>query len=102
MAAAVAGALIGCTSTYLITGEGGTPCATAVQQIESSQQARVIYGAWLSGYVTRYNYERESKLGREFDPNVLVEAAVQYCKSKPLDDFAQAAEAVVRELKRKG
>lgn len=95
------GFISGCTSTYLITGEGGTPCATVVQQIESSEQARTIYGAWLSGYVTRFNYERDSKLGRQFSSSTLVNAAIQHCKSKPLDDFAQAAESIIKELRRK-
>ena len=91
----------GCQSTYLVRGEGGTPCATAVRQMQQSEQARNIYGAWLSGYLTRYNYERDSKLSRDFKSETLVDAAIQYCSGKPLDDFSQAAEAVTKELQKK-
>ena len=91
----------GCQSTYLVRGEGGTPCATAVRQMQQSEQARNVYGAWLSGYLTRYNYERDSKLSRDFQSETLVDAAIQYCSGKPLDDFSQAAEAVIKELQKK-
>ena len=91
----------GCQSTYLVRGEGGTPCATAVRQMQQSEQARHVYGAWLSGYLTRYNYERDSKLSRDFKSETLVDAAIQYCNGKPLDDFSQAAEEVVKELQKK-
>ena len=91
----------GCSSTYLVKGEGGTACATVKRHIQESDQARVVYGAWLSGYVTRYNYERESLLGNEYSSDTLIDAAMEYCSSKPLDDFSQAAEAVVDELRRK-
>ena len=92
---------VGCQSTYLVRGEGGTPCATAVRQMQQNEQARVIYGAWLSGYLTRYNYERDSKLSQDFMAETLVDAAIQYCNDKPLDDFSQAAETVVKELRKK-
>lgn len=92
---------VGCQSTYLVRGEGGTPCATAVRQMQQNEQARVIYGAWLSGYLTRYNYERDSKLSQDFKAETLVDAAIQYCSGKPLDDFSQAAEAVIKELQKK-
>ena len=93
--------LAGCSSTYLVKGEGGTACATVKRQIQESDQARIVYGAWLSGYVTRHNYERESKLGDDYSSDTLIDAAMEYCSSKPLDDFSQAAEAVVDELRRK-
>lgn len=93
--------LAGCTSTYLVRGEGGVTCADVLKQIENDRNARVVYGAWLTGYVTRYNYERDSKLSRDFKSDTLVEAAMVYCKGKPLDDFSEAAELVIKELARK-
>lgn len=91
----------GCTSTYLVRGEGGTACATVKRQVQESEQARVVYGAWLAGYVTRYNYERDTKLSKNYTSDTLVDAALEYCSGKPLDDFSQAAEAVIAELRRK-
>lgn len=101
MVAAMALFAAGCTSSYLVRGEGGAPCATVVRQVQSSNQARMQYSAWLSGYVTRYNYERDAKLSRDFESGTLIDAAVQYCQGKPLDDFSEAAEAVIAELKKK-
>lgn len=91
----------GCTSTYLIRGEGGTTCATVNKQVQSSDQARAVYTAWLAGYLTRYNYERDAKLSEDFSADTLMDAATQYCSGKPLDDFSQATESVIRELERK-
>ena len=91
----------GCSSTYLVRGEGGTACATVKRQVQQSEQARVVYGAWLAGYVTRYNYERDTKLSKDYTSDTLMDAALQHCSGKPLDDFSQAAEAVISELRRK-
>ena len=91
----------GCTSTYLIRGEGGTACATVNRQVSSSDQARAVYSAWLAGYLTRYNYERDAKLSQDFTADSLMDAAVQHCNAKPLDDFSLAAESVIKELRRK-
>lgn len=93
--------LTGCTSTYLVRGEGGTACATVKRQVQENEQARVVYGAWLAGYVTRYNYERDTKLSKDYTSDTLMDAAMEYCSGKPLDDFSQAAEAVIAELRRK-
>ena len=93
--------LSGCGSTYLIRGEGGTACTTVLQQVQGSQQARSVYRGWLAGYLTRYNFERESKLGREFNVDTLLSTALQHCQQKPLDDFSTAAEQVVKQLKKK-
>lgn len=93
--------IAGCTSTYLVRGEGGTACATVKRQVQESEQARIVYGAWLAGYVTRYNYERDTKLSKDYTSDTLMDAALEYCSGKPLDDFSQAAEAVIGELRRK-
>lgn len=93
--------LSGCSSTYLVRGEGGTACATVRRQVQENEQARVVYGAWLAGYVTRYNYERDTKLSKDYSSDTLMDAALEYCSGKPLDDFSQAAEAMVEELRRK-
>ena len=91
----------GCSSTYLVRGEGGTACATVKRHVQENAQARVVYGAWLAGYVTRYNYERDTKLSKDYSSDTLMDAALEYCSGKPLDDFSQAAESVVNELRRK-
>ena len=91
----------GCSSTYLVRGEGGTACATVKRQVEQNEQAGIVYGAWLAGYVTRYNYERETKLSKDYSSETLMDAALEYCGGKPLDDFSQAAESVITELRRK-
>jgi hypothetical protein len=97
----LAALITGCSSTYLVRGEGGTACATVKRQVQDSEQARIVYGAWLAGYVTRYNYERDTKLSKDYQSDTLMDAALEYCSGKPLDDFSQAAEAVITELRRK-
>lgn len=91
----------GCTSTYLIRGAGATTCATVVRNMNESGQYRHVYNAWLSGYLTRYNYEHDEKLGSGFDDQALIDTALQYCGQNPLDDFEKAAEYVVSQLENK-
>lgn len=93
--------LTGCTSTYLIRGAGGTTCATVVRNMNADSQYRHVYNAWLSGYLTRYNYEHDRKLGRGFDDQTLIDTALIYCGKNPLDNFDQAAEYIIQELETK-
>ncbi len=91
----------GCTSTYLIRGEGGTPCAKVNEQVRGNAGYRNAYSAWLSGYLTRYNYERDTKLGQDYDRETLLMTAMQHCEKNPLDDFSHAAETLVKELEKR-
>ena len=95
-------AVAGCGSTYMIRGAGGTSCVTVVEQVRENAQYRNLYAAWLLGYLTRYNFDNETQLGRGFDDQTLVSTALQYCGANPLDDFDRAAEHVVNELAKKG
>ena len=93
--------LAACTSQYLIRGQGGTSCATVVEQVRSQEQYRGYYGAWLLGYLTHYNYQHERKLGKGYDNNTLLDTALHYCGQNPLADFSDAAQAVVKELQKR-
>lgn len=93
--------LYGCTSTYLIRGEGGESCSTVREKVQSDPQYRSFYNAWLLGYITRYNYDHETKLGRGYKNKALVDTALQYCREHPLDDFDQAALHVTEQLRQK-
>ncbi len=97
----LAAGLYGCTSTYLIRGEGGENCSTVREKVQSNAQYRNFYSAWLLGYLTRYNYERDTQLGKGFTSQALLDTALQYCVQKPLDDFDQAAANVIDELRKK-
>ncbi len=90
-----------CTSTYLIRGAGGTTCATVVRNLNESGQYRNVYNAWLSGYLTRYNYDRERKLGSGFEDQALIDTALIYCRQNPLANFDKAAEYVIQQLETK-
>lgn len=94
--------LTACGSTYMIRGAGGTSCVTVVEQVRESAQYRNLYAAWLLGYLTRYNFDNETQLGKGFDDQTLISTALQYCGDNPLDDFDRAAEHVVNELAKKG
>ena len=91
----------GCTSTYLIRGEGGTTCASVNRKINADGQYRVIYNAWLLGYLTRYNYEHEKKLSKGYEDQALIDTALQYCGQNPLDNFDKAAEYVIAQLNKR-
>ncbi len=99
VAVLVAAGMAACTSTYLIRGAGGTTCSTVVRKISESNQYRHVYNAWLSGYLTRYNYEHDRKLGSGFDDQALIDTALQHCRQNPLDNFDKAAEYVIQQLK---
>ena len=98
LACIFAASMSGCTSTYLIRGEGGTTCASVNRKINEDSQYRVIYNAWLLGYLTRYNYEHERKLGKGYEDRALIDTALQYCGQNPLDNFDKAAEYVIEQL----
>ena len=91
-------AVAGCGSTYMIRGQGGISCANVVEQVRENAQYRNLYAAWLMGYLTRYNFDREKQLGRGFDDATLINTALQYCGANPLNDFDRAAAHVVKEL----
>ncbi len=88
----------GCTSTYLIRGEGGETCSTVREKVQTNVQYKNFYNAWLLGYLTRYNYEHETQLGEGFKNQALLDTALQYCTNNPLDDFDQAAANVIEKL----
>jgi len=90
--------LVGCTSTYLIRGEGGETCSTVREKVQTNAQYRNFYNAWLLGYLTRYNYDNGTKLGQGFKDQALLDAALQHCSQNPLDDFDLAAASVVEQL----
>ena len=93
--------ITGCTTTYLIRGAGGTTCSTVVRKLNENDQYRHVYNAWLSGYLTRYNYERDRKLGSGFDDQALIDTALQYCRENPLDNFDKAADYIIQQLETK-
>ncbi len=93
--------ITGCTSTYLIRGAGGTTCATVVRNMNANAEYRHVYNAWLSGYLTRYNFEHDRKLGSGFDDQALIDTALQYCGQNPLDNFDKAAEYIIQQLQAK-
>lgn len=99
VAVLVVAGITACTSTYLIRGAGGTTCATVVRNMNESGQYRHVYNAWLSGYLTRYNYDHDRKLGSGFDDQALIDTALQYCGQNPLDNFDKAAEHVIQQLR---
>ncbi len=101
MAVLVVAGITGCASTYLIRGAGGTTCATVVRNMNESGQYRHVYNAWLSGYLTRYNYEHNRQLGSGFDDQALIDTALQYCGQNPLDDFSKAADYIIQQLEAK-
>ena len=90
----------GCKSTYLMKGVGGDSCASVLANIHNDPGVRGGYASWLQGYLTRYNYENETSLGKYIDGGTLLNIATKHCRENPEDDFPAAAESVIEELKK--
>ena len=93
--------LTSCTSTYLMKGAGGTSCATVLDKLAKEPGARGWYVSWLQGYVTRYNYQYNTKLGEGVEGETLLKVATNHCEANPLDEFPLAAESVISELRKR-
>ncbi len=92
---------------YALRGEGNFVCPdyVAARQTNSSKLYSSI--TWVQGFLTGVNYQNalpegsDSFIGRDLTAASLVSWIENYCRANPQDYLADAAEALVVELKEK-
>lgn len=81
-------------------GSGGGSCGDYVREDEASRRK---YEHWLMGFVSGVNSARSGRV--DFSSGVTAQGLAQwaenYCKANPLSSFAEAADALIAELKKK-
>jgi len=94
-------------SDWAIKGEGNFSCPEYVsaKQINGAKLYSSI--TWVQGFITGVNYQRalakdsHSFIGQDFPAVSMVRWLENYCRANPQDYLADAAEALVLELKEK-
>lgn len=92
---------------WAIKGEGNFSCPEymAEKRINGAKLYSSI--TWVQGFITGVNYQRalpedsHSVIGRDFAATSIVQWIGTYCSANPQDYLADAAEALVVELKEK-
>ena len=95
------------SADYAIRGEGNFNCPdyVAARQINSAKLYSSI--SWVQGFITGVNYhnalpeDSDSFIGQDLTAASLVSWLENYCRANPQDYLADAAEALIAELKEK-
>lgn len=86
---------------YTVLGEGAASCGRVVEEYKKDDYGKLIYGAWVNGYVTAINSEVST--GRDVTGRADVAARnlwiFNYCNQHPLNNLANAAEALALQLR---
>ena len=94
-------------SDWAIKGEGNFSCPeyVAAKQINGKKLYSSI--SWVQGFITGLNYQRalpedsHSFIGQDLPATSIVSWLENHCRANPQDYLADAAEALVIELKEK-
>ena len=92
---------------WAIKGEGNFNCPTYVSERQINGAKLYSSISWVQGFISGMNYQRalgedsHSLLGQDLPAAAMVSWLENYCRANPQDYLADAAEALVRELKEK-
>ena len=92
---------------YAIRGEGNFVCPDYVAARQTNSAKLYSSITWVQGFLTGVNYQNalpegsDSFIGRDLTAASLVSWIENYCRANPQDYLADAAEALVVELKEK-
>ncbi len=95
------------TADYAIRGEGNFTCPDYVAARQTNNAKLYSSISWVQGFITGVNYQKalpedsDSLIGQDLTAVSLVTWLENYCRSNPQDYLADAAEALVAELKGK-
>ena len=95
------------TSDYAIRGEGNFVCPDYVAARQTNSAKLYSSITWVQGFITGVNYQialpgdSDSFIGRDLTAADVVTWIENYCRANPQDYLADAAEALVAELKAK-
>lgn len=92
---------------WAIKGEGNFSCPDYVSGKRSNSAKLYSSISWVQGFITGVNYQSalpvdsHSFIGQDFSATSIVAWLENYCRDNPQDYLADAAEALVTELKQK-
>ena len=95
------------TADYAIRGEGNFTCPDYVSARQTNSAKLYSSISWVQGFITGVNYQNalpedsDSFIGQDLNAASVVTWLENYCRSNPQDYLADAAEALVAELKEK-
>jgi len=95
------------TADYAIRGEGNFVCPDYVAARQTNSAKLYSSVTWVQGFITGVNYQNalpdgsDSFIGRDLTAVSLVSWLENYCRANPQDYLADAAEALIVELKAK-
>ena len=95
------------TADYAIRGEGNFVCPDYVAARQTNSAKLYSSVTWVQGFITGVNYQNalpdgsDSFIGRDLSAASLVSWLENYCRANPQDYLADAAEALIVELKAK-
>ena len=95
------------TADYAIRGEGNFNCPDYVSARQTNSAKLYSSVSWVQGFITGVNYQNalpedsDSFIGQDLTAASVVTWLENYCRSNPQDYLADAAEALVAELKNK-
>jgi len=95
------------TADYAIRGEGNFTCPDYVSARQTNNAKLYSSISWVQGFITGVNYQNalpegsDSFIGQDLASTSLVTWLENYCRSNPQDYLADAAEALIVELKEK-
>jgi hypothetical protein len=90
---------------WAIKGEGNFSCPDYVSAKQSNTAKLYSSISWVQGFISGVNYQRaleidtDSLIGRDFPAASIVRWLENYCRDNPQDYLADAAEALVVEIK---
>jgi hypothetical protein len=87
------------TATYTVFGPGVLSCGRWVAEHEKKSNESLDQLIWVTGFVSGYEYA--SAVDMKADSDAMRLWVDNYCRSHPLENIANAAEALVRELRQK-
>ena len=85
---------------YIVAGAGLDSCGTIVKEDSGDSYLKHLNRQWLLGYITAINlfvYDGKDVSGNT-DVQGLYAWAIKYCRENPLDDWANAANALYWHL----
>ncbi len=95
------------SSDWAIKGEGNFSCPDYVSAKRTNTAKLYSSVTWVQGFLSGVNYqhalasEGDSFIGQEFSAVSIVDWLESYCRKNPQDYLADAAEALVMELREK-
>ena len=82
--------------------KGSVSCGTIISTNKSNPAlTKGMMTAYVNGFITGRNYERNSNTGKGIDHGSIFYAVLKYCNENPLDTNVDAAEYIYKKLDKK-